>query len=191
MKILKYKYFLAFIVSIAIITGCKDDPPEEVSSFVGNFVISHAEVATTTLLMTVEGPQIPVPAGTDITTAIQNALLSSVDCSSADKSYVELREDNSIYMSCEGQNEINAGTWEEVSATELKLNLNHTAIPGSPTGMVLSVTEIVKNATGWTGKTSVPMPKEMFAPILLGFGFTIADTPATYLITFSLDFIEK
>jgi hypothetical protein len=94
-------------------------------------------------------------------------------------------------MSCEGANAFNAGTWEEVSETELKLNMNNAAIPSSPTGFVLNVTNIVQESGGWTGTTSVPMPKEMFAAGLAQFGMTIANTPAVYLVTFSLDFVEK
>lgn len=191
MKNLKFKFLFVLIASVVFFAGCKDDPEEEVSPYVGNFVISHAEVATTFNLSTTAGVPIPVAAGTDITTAIQTALLSSVNCSSADKSWVELREDKSIFMSCEGANAFNAGTWEEVSDTELKLNMNSAAIPSSATGFVLNVTDIVKSATGWTGTTSVPMPKEMFAAGLAQYGMTIADNPAIYLVTFSLDFVKK
>jgi hypothetical protein len=191
MKIFKFSLFVALILSVNLFSGCDDEEEEKVSPFVGRFIISHAEVAQPFSLNTTSGAQIPVPVGTDITTAIQGALLSSVNCSSADKSWVELREDKSIYMSCEGANAFNAGTWEEVSDTELKLNMNNAAIPSSPTGFVLNVTGIVQESTGWTGTTTVPMPKEMFAAGLAQFGMTIADNPAVYLVTFSLDFVKK
>jgi hypothetical protein len=192
MRILKFKSLFVLIVSLALFTGCSDDEAAKVSPFVGNFVISHAEVVAPSFsLVTTTGLQIPVPAGTDITPAIQTALLSSVNCSTADKSWVELREDKSIYMSCEGSNAINAGTWEEIDAKTLKLNMNNTAIPSSPSGFVLTVTDIVQEATGWTGKTSVPMPKEMFAATLAGYGMTIAATPAVYLVPFSMNFVKK
>jgi hypothetical protein len=192
MKFLKFKSLLVLILSLALFTGCGDDDEEEVSKFVGNFVISSAKVVDPSFkLVTTTGMQLPVPVGQDITPAIQAALLSSVKCASADKSWIELRKDKSIYMSCEGANAINAGTWEEVDSKTLKLNMNSTAIPSSPTGFVLTVTDVVQGATGWSGKTSVPMPKEMFAATLTGFGFTIADTPAVYLVPFSMDFVKK
>ena len=192
MKFLKFKSLLVLILSLALFTGCGDDDEEEVSVFVGNFVISSAKVVDPSFkLKTTTGMEIPVPVGQDITPAIQAALLSSVKCASADKSWIELRKDKSIYMSCEGANAINAGTWEEVDTKTLKLNMNSTAIPSSPTGFVLTVTDIVQGATGWTGKTSVPMPKEMFAAALTGFGMTIADSPAVYLVPFSMDFVKK
>jgi len=192
MKILKFKSLFVLIVSLVLFAGCGDDEEEKVSQFVGNFVISSAKVVAPSFsLETTTGMKIPVPVGTDITPAIQAALLSSVQCSSADKSWVELRKDNSIYMSCEGKNAINAGTWEEIDSKTLKLNMNSTAIPSSPTGFVLTVTDVVQGATGWTGNTSVPMPKEMFAATLAGYGMTIAATPAVYLVPFSMDFVKK
>ena len=95
---------------------------------------------------------IPVPVGTPITAAIQTALLSAVSCSSADKTYVEIREDFSLYMSCEGANPLNAGTWSEVSSSELLLNLNSTAVPSAPTGIALTVTDVVKSGRHTDGK---------------------------------------
>ncbi len=191
MKKLKLNYLFVLIFLLGLLAGCGDDEEKQVSGFVGKFIISHADVAAPFNIATSTGMQIPVPVGTDITQAIQTALLGSVKCSSADKSWVELREDNSIYMSCEGTNAFNAGTWQEVSSTQLKLNMNSTAIPSSPTGIVLDVSGIVQKSTGWTGKTTVPMPKEMFAPVLAGFGMTVADNPAVYMVTFSLDFVKK
>jgi hypothetical protein len=173
-----------------LFTGCGDDDTEEVSTFVGNFVISKATVSAPVNLSTTAGIPIPIPVGMDITGQIQAALLSAVKCS-ADKSWVELRKDKTIYMSCEGANAFNAGTWEEVSATELKLNMNNAAIPSSPNGSVLVVKDIVKSAAGLKGTTSVPMPKEMFAAGLTAAGFTIAATPPVYMVTFTLEFSKK
>jgi hypothetical protein len=191
MKKLKFKVLVVLFASFVLISGCKDDTVEVVSPFVGNYTITNAAVAETFNISTSQGIPIPVPAGTDITVAIQNSLLSSASCASADKAWVELRKDQSMYMSCEGANAFNAGTWEEVDATTLKLNMNSAAIPSSPTGYVLTVSNVVKTASGLTGKTSVPMPKEMFAAKLAEFGMTIADSPAVYMVSFSLAFTKK
>jgi hypothetical protein len=191
MKILKFKVFVVLIAMMGLIAGCNDDTTEEVSPFVGNFTITNAAVAESFTLSTVQGIPIPVPAGQDITAGIQNALLSSAGCSSADKSWVELRADQSMYMSCEGQNAFNAGTWEEVDAKTLKLNMNNKAIPSSSAGYSLVVSDVVKTTTGMTGKTSVPMPKEMFAAGVASIGMTIADNPAQYMVVFSLSFAKK
>jgi hypothetical protein len=190
MKILKFNFLFALIASVALISGCNDDDDGNVSGYVGNYVISNAATAEAFTVTTIQVGTIPVPAGTNITVAIQTALLSAVNCSSADKSYVELRNDFSIYMSCEFQNELNAGTWEEMDATTLKLNMNSTAIPTSPTGFVLTVTDIVKNATGMRGKTSVPVPKEMIAGMIAPLTLDPA-TPAVINIAFFIDFVKK
>ena len=92
-------------------------------------------------------------------------------------------------MSCEGANAINAGTWQEVDATTLLLNMNSVAV--KPSGYALTVTNVVKTATGLTGKTSVPMPKEMFAPMLAAMGMTMAANPPLYRVSFSIDFTKK
>jgi hypothetical protein len=190
MKNLKIKFLLALMVSVALVSGCKDDSNDNVSDYVGNYVISNAELAETITVTTNQVGAVPVPAGTNITVLIQTSLLSQVQCTSADKAYVELRNDNSMYMSCEFQNELNAGTWEEVDATTLKLNMNSTAIPSSPTGFVLTVTDIVKNANGLRGKTGVPIPKELIAAMIAPLTLD-ASTPAVINAVFYIDFLKK
>lgn len=191
MKIPNIKFLAILLVSVAVITGCKEDTEEVVSPFVGNYSISKAVTAEAIYIKTVQMGTIPIPASTDITQSIQTALLSSVKCTAASKSYVELRKDKSMYESCELQNALNAGTWEEIDATTLKLNMNSAAIPSSPTGFVLTVSEIVKNATGLRGKTVVPLPKEMIA-LMLPPPLTLdATTPAVIMVSFYLDFTKK
>lgn len=172
------------------VTGCKKDK-EEPSIFIGDFVISNAELTEAITIPIVEVPgNISVPVGTDVTLAIQTALLSAVSCSSADKSYVELREDNSMYLSCEGLNPLSAGTWEEVSATSVKLNMNATAIP--PIGFVLLVTDVVKDADGITGIANIPLTKVMIAGIIAPMQLTVSPTaPEIFMVKISIEFIEK
>ena len=190
MRFLKFKILVVLIASLALVTGCDKDTEEEVSPFIGNFSINKAMLAEKLSIPTNGMGTIDVPIGTDITAPIQNALLSSVSCTSADKSWDELREDMSMYMSCQGSNALNAGTWEEVSATELKLNMNSAAIPTSPTGFVLNVTNITQSATGMTGKTTVPLPKAMVAVLVAP--LTLAATaPEVFMVSFSLEFVKK
>jgi hypothetical protein len=190
MKFIKFKILIVLIAAMALVTSCDKDTEEEVSAFIGNYSISKAMLAEKLSIPTNGMGTIDVPIGTDITTSIQNALLSQMSCSSADKSWVELRDDMSMYMSCEGTNALNAGTWEEVSSTELKLNMNSAAIPSSPTGVVLNVTSITKSNTGMTGKTSVPLPKAMVAAMIAP--LTLAATaPEVFMVTFSLEFVIK
>jgi hypothetical protein len=190
MKVIKINVLAILFASFAVFTGCKDKNKEEVSPFVGNYTISNAALAEPMSLTLVTVGVYSVPVGTNITLQIQAALLSSVDCASAGYAYVELRKDFSIHMSCAGENEFNAGTWEEVDATTLTLNMNGTAIPSSPSGFVLTVSDIVKTATGMSGKTSVPLPKEMVATMVAP---AILDeaTPAIINAVFTIDFAKK
>ena len=190
MKILNFKYLIILFASLALFTGCADDDEEELSPFVGNYVISKAIVADAFSIPTNEMGTIPVSAGTDITAAIQAALLSSVTCSSADKSWIELREEGGMFMSCEGKNELNAGTWEELSPTELLLNMNNAAIPSSPTGFVLNMKNIVQSNNTMTGKTTVPLPKEMIAGMIAPLTLAATALPI-YPVTFTLEFAKK
>ncbi|WP_340112393.1 hypothetical protein [Maribellus mangrovi] len=189
MKILKSQFLFALIASLVFVSGCNDDDNEEVSPFVGNYVISNAAVSESFTVITNIG-DIPVDVDTDITPAIQNALLGSVTCSSADKSWVELRDGGKLAMSCEGANELDAGTWEEVSDTELKLNMNSAAIPTSPTGYSLSVTNIAAAGSNLSGNTSVPLPKEMVAAMIAP--LTLADgNPDIFIVKFSIQFSKQ
>jgi hypothetical protein len=189
MKFLNFKKLVFMIAMVALITNCKDKDKTEVSDFAGNYTISNAEMTEALSVPTVELGNVNVPVGTDITELIREALLSAVSCSAPDTSWVELRDDYSLYLSCEGSNPLNAGTWEEVSSTSLKLNLNSDAIPSSPVGFTLTVTDIVKNADGITGVTSVILPKlmvaEMISPLTIS-----ASAPAIFSVQFSIEFIE-
>lgn len=192
MKILKFKYLVLLLFSCTLFVSCGDDPEEEeeVSPFVGNYVINNAAITEAFLINTNELGEIPVALGTEITEAIQASLLSQVDCSSADKSWVELRKDNSMYMSCEGANALNAGTWVEVSATELKLNMNAAAIPTSPAGFVLNVTNIAVAGSNMTGQTGVPLPKDMIAGMIAPLTLS-ANNPDIFMVSFSIVFVKQ
>jgi hypothetical protein len=193
MKILNFKFLTVLLISLASVAGCNKDEAK-VSAFVGDYVITEAKVAQSFNVPVTGMGNIPVPIGTPITAAIQTALLGAVTCSSADKTYVELREDFSLYMSCEKANPLNAGTWAEVSSSELLLNLNSAAVPSAPTGIALTVIDVAKDGTILTGKTSVPLPKEMIAGMMATINPDLVldpSAPAVFIITFSLKFTQK
>lgn len=190
MKTIKFSFLAILFVSFLLNDSCKKDKGDEISVFVGDYVITKAAVSVPVAINVEVLGAISIPAGTDITAAIQTALLSSVACSSPDKSYVELREDFSMYLSCEGSNPLNAGTWIEMSNTELILNMNNAAIPSSPTGFALSVTDIVIAGSKLTGTTSVPLPKAMIAAMVAPLTLSPA-TPDILMVTFSLEFQKK
>jgi hypothetical protein len=189
MRTINLKWLAIILAMFVSVTDCKKDK-EEVSKFVGNFVISNAELDKAFTVPTNESEDFTIQAGTNLTQVIQAALLSAVSCSSPDKSYVELRKDNSMYFSCEGSNPLNAGTWDEVSATSLKLNMNSTAVP--PIGFVLMVTDIVEEATGLSGMTKVPLTKTMVAGMIAPLQLTLkSSAPEMFLVEISIEFEEK
>lgn len=188
MKISNLKFPALLFTAILLIQGCSSSDDEVVSPYVGNYVIAKATTADAINVPTLMGP-IPIPAGTDITLAIQQALLSQVTCTSTP--LVELRKDFSMYVSCNKSNALNAGTWQEISATEMKLNMNSAAVPSAPTGISLNVTNVVKDATSLKGKTSVPLPKAMVGAMLPP-PLTLSSTaPEIFMVTFNLEFTVK
>lgn len=192
MKTINFRSPIIMLAIIALITGCKDSNKNAAPTFTGNYAINSAMLSEALVVPTNEAGNITLPAGTDITQLIQSSLLSAVNCSSAANSLVELRKDYSLYLSCSGSNALNAGTWESVSSTTLTLNLNSTAIPTSPTGFVLAVTDIVDNTTSITGTTSVPIPKAMIAQMISALSITLSPTaPEVFTIKFSVQFSKK
>jgi hypothetical protein len=190
MKTSIIKLMAAIFILIAGFTTCKKS--NSTPGFAGTYVIESAVLSQSLTVPTAETGDISVPVGTDITQLIRTSLLSAVSCSSADKSYVELRANYSLYLSCEGSNPLNAGTWEEVSPTSLKLNLNSQAIPSSPTGFVLTVTDIVTEQSGLTGNTGVPLPKDMISGLIAPLNLTLGSTaPAVFTVSFSVVFKKK
>jgi hypothetical protein len=185
---------VAFILILTGFTGGCSDDAEKVNPLAGNYVITEATIAESFSIPIVGVGNLPVPAGIPITAAIQTSLLSAATCTSFDKTYLEMREDFSLYISCEGANPFNAGTWSEVSSSELLLNFNGTAIPSSPTGTALSITEVVKSDMVLSGKTIVPVPKAMIAEITKAISpnFTLdPSAPEVTMVKFAIKFTQK
>ena len=188
--------FLAFLsLSLVFLPGCDDDPEEELSPYIGDYIITNATLSANLVLETLPIGPTTVPAGTDITTMIQTALLGAVDCV-PESSLIELREDFSLYISCAtSMEEIDGGTWEEQSSTVIILNLNNTAVPSSPTGIVLTVSNVSLVDNLLTGTTTVPISKEMLAGIVLlmsqgALTLDMEATPPALPITFTIE-LEK
>jgi hypothetical protein len=189
--------FLAFLsLSLVFLPGCDDDPEEEVSLYIGEYVITKAALSEPLTLQTNEIGPIIVPAGTIITPMIQTALLGALDCV-PESSLIELREDFSLYLSCAtSMEELDGGTWEEQSSTIIVLNLNGTAIPSSPTGFVLTVTDITLVGVALTGTATVPIAREMLVGVvaLMSGGNASLDleaTPVAVPITLTIELTKQ
>lgn len=196
MKTPKISYLILSIVSLMILSACDEDPEEVVSTIIGDYVITKAELTEPITLHTNEIGPIQIEAGTDITNMIQQALLGSIECV-PEKSLIELREDNSLFLSCtDTDTEIDAGTWEEVSETVIKLNLNSTAVPSSPTGIVLTVNDVVVDGNVLSGETSVPLPRDMLASIVAAMSggqasLDLEKTPVAVPVDFMIELTKQ
>ena len=166
MKTSRFILLTLLSVSVVFLSGCKKDEDPEENSFVGDYVLVKATISEALTLTTNEIGEMAIPAGIDITIMMQDALLGAVECA-PESSLIELHEDFSIVLSCATSGAmIDAGTWEEQSETVIVLNLNSTAIPSSPTGVVLTVTDVSFSGSTLSGATSIPVAKEMLATIV-------------------------
>jgi hypothetical protein len=183
-------------VSLVFLSSCNDDPEEEVSPYIGDYMISKATLSVDLVLQTLPISPTTVPAGMDITPMITTALLGAIDCEPAN-SLIELREDFSLYLSCTSSvEELDAGTWEEQSTTVIVLSMNSTAIPSSPTGIVLTVTNVSLIGNALTGTTTVPISEQMLVGVvaLMSQGNATLDleaTPPVVPITFTIELTKQ
>ncbi len=189
--------FLAFLsLSLVFLPACDDDPEEELSPYIGDYIITKATLSVDLVLETLPIGPTTVPAGTDITTMIQTALLGAIDCV-PESSIIELREDFSLYLSCaSSMEELDAGTWEEQSETVIVLSMNSTAIPSSETGIVLTISDVSLVSNVLTGTTTVPISEQMLAGIvlLMSQGTLTLDmeaTPPALPITFTIELAKQ
>lgn len=195
MKISKFKLLLILAATVLLIGNCKKDKTSATSPFVGNYTFTESkttlpiDIPVTTV--GVDSMTLTAPAGTDITDAIKAALLGALQCAAPTPlTYIEIRADNSMYFSCQGNSPLNTGTWNELSATKLVLNLNSTAVPSSPSGIQLTISDIVINSAGITGVTTVPLPKEMIS-LFLPQGFSLhTNAPPFFVVTFTIKFAK-
>ncbi len=196
MKTSKIFYLTLSFVSLIILSGCSDDPEEVVSQLIGDYVITKAVLTEPLTIVTNEIGPFEIPVDTDITQMIQQALLGAIECT-PEKSLIELREDNSIFLSCkDSDEELDAGTWEEVSESVIKLNLNSTAVPISPTGIVLTVNDVVIDGNVLSGITTVPLPREMLAAVVFAMSNGLAtlnleETPEAVPATFMIELTKE
>jgi hypothetical protein len=196
MKKSRFIFFAFLSLSLVFLPGCKDDDEPEVSPYIGDYIITKATLSEALVLQTLPITPLEVPAGTIITPMIQTALLGALDCV-PESSLIELREDFSLYLSCAtSMEELDGGTWEEQSSTVIVLNLNGTAIPSSPTGFVLTVTDVSLIGVALTGTATVPIAREMLAGIvsLMSGGQLTLDleaTPPAVPITFTIELTKQ
>jgi hypothetical protein len=190
MKTSILKSTIAVLIIVASFAACNksNDNPD----FTGNYIIGSVTLAGPLVVPTAESGDITVPIGTDITSLIRNDLLGTETCSTPENVNIELRNDFSLYLSCQGYYPVNAGTWEEVSSTALNLNLSPQVVPSSPAGVTLYVTGIIKDQTGLAGKAGLLLPKEQISQIIEPMQLTLGESaPAVFVVNFIVQFASK
>jgi hypothetical protein len=196
MKTTKFILLGLLSISMVFLSSCKEDPEDEGTSFVGDYIMVNATISEPLTLTTNEIGDLSIPAGVDITAMMQAALLGSIQCDPAN-SIIELREDYSLFLSCSSSaEEVDAGTWDEQEGSVIVLNMNSTAIPSSPSGVVLTVTDVTLVGVLLSGQTSVPVSSQMLAGIVTAMtqGNATLDmeaTPATVPMTFTIDLQQQ
>ena len=196
MKTTRQVLLLFLSVSLVFLPSCKEDPPEIVSPFIGDYIVTKATLAENLALHTNQIGVMTLVVGLDISEMIQTALLGAIDCE-PQNSLIEMREDFSLYLSCaSSMEELDAGTWEEISETEIVLSMNSTAIPASATGIVLTVSEITLVGNALTGNTTVPISEQMLAGIITSMsdGQLSLDedqTPPALPVTFTIELTKQ
>jgi hypothetical protein len=153
-------FFILILISVFLsLDSCNKDNQEQIDPLVGKYIISSA---TLTQPLVFQGDTV-LASGTDMTLAINAALLSSASCTSAANTRLELKNNGQIWYDCEGENKsIQNGTWEINSArTELSLALNIPQGTSTVTAQ-LKITGLSESKLKVSGSTTLPLPPEFF-----------------------------
>ncbi len=168
------KYSLSFLaLSVLLLSACKKDNGTQVDPLVGKYIISSTKLTSPIIF---SGDTV-LPAGTDMTAAINAALLSSASCSTASDTRLELKENGQIWYDCQGENtSIQNGTWEiNTARTELTLTLNIPEQGGLTATVPLKITNVKESALNVSGSTTLPLPPEFF--LAFGVDLTTSGVP--------------
>ena len=80
MKTFTFYYLPILAIAVTLLSACnKDDEDTEITSFVGSYVISSAELTEPLTLTTNEAGDYTLDPGTAITEMIQEALMETLD----------------------------------------------------------------------------------------------------------------
>jgi len=147
-KILQIFSIILFLSTFLLIEGCDNDNGEndpKLFTMPGVYTFEEAllqtEVSMTLNLGLLNLP-ISFPVGTDITEQLDDALLDRAPCDNPENAAVELKSNNELFFTCNGEsNELKAGTWEYKEMEEI-LNLNFSS-PPLPIAIPLKIEDVV------------------------------------------------
>jgi len=207
MKNLNLSLLFAVLLSALFFTSCGDDgktEPDDKSPYVGSYLISKATLASNVSIPYVVGEEektFDIPAGAPFTELIKGSLLGVIKDCSEDASYIEFKEDNSMYLTCGTTGwTLHAGIWKEESdGTVITMTFNQAAISAAPEGGFTLKTINVELKDGIMSSTTkkIPFPKETGALIIAGAvergylpeGAVLSeDAPMIFWFTFDMEF---
>ena len=206
MKRLSFSALFAILFASLLVTSCGDDNNDEdtKSPYVGSYLISKATLASDIEIPYViagEEKTFSIPKGAPFTELITNSLLGVIKDCSEDASYIEFRDDNSMYLTCgtTGWN-LYAGIWkEEDNGKVIIMTFNQDAIPAAPDGgFTLKITNVeLENGIMSSTTDKIPFPKKTGALIIAGAvergflpeGATLSENaPPIFWFTFDMEF---
>lgn len=159
----------AVLIILTLVISCNKDNSENLDPLVGKYIISSAKLTNDFNY----NDSTYLPAGTDITAAINAALLSASPCADSLNTRLELKNNGQIWYTCQGEdNGIQNGTWIiNTDRTELSLALN---IPQGNSSVTanLKITNLKESALQVSGTTQILLPPEFFLP----FGIDLTDS---------------
>ena len=148
----------AIILALLTLYACNKSSVS-IDPLVGKYVISSTTLANDFIY----NKDTLLPAGTDLTVAINAALLASASCSNPVDTRLELKNNGQIWYDCEGENNNKQnGTWEiNAARTELTLTLN-VPINSINAAVPLKISNLQVSAIQVSGSTTIPLPPDFF-----------------------------
>jgi hypothetical protein len=169
-KILLLAIASTLLSAIVLLPSCnKEDEPKD--PLVGKYIISSAVLSEPLTL----GDTV-LASETDLTIAINAALLSDAGCNDMANTRLELKDGGEIWYVCVGEGTgFSNGTWEiNADRTVLSLALNITQGSASVT-IPLNITELDEGIIKVSGNVQIPLPPEFF--LVLGIDVTGSGVP--------------
>lgn len=179
---LKLSLMATVLAGLVFVTSCNDDDDVEVDPLVGDYQFKKATYLGTAGAtgITAESIDVIAPTGIpdppttvltfnpndDITAIISGAINGLIDCNDPANTTIELREDGSLWYSCNSETvtSISSGTWvvNETAGT-LSLNVVSEAL-GVTLSIVLNQFNLTSNILSGT-IVGFPIPADLTIPL--------------------------
>ena len=185
-RLAAFMLFGIVLSAVFTFTSCSDENGEEEEdpTLAGIYQMTRAEL--TGPIVDID-QNVIVPIGTDVSAIMGEGIFGKSPCDNKANTAVDMRTDGKLFFVCAGseagKDGEDAGTWaENITLTQLTLNLNATVVP--PLGYQLTITNVTKVSGVINGSiNAVPIPKELLEPAFPGVEFpdiTIVGADVTF-----------